>query len=55
MIFSNSVMLHDHKCELGFLLVLGNNVTQVLNNLVIEFLAAWTPLLGAGEFAHGIA
>jgi len=47
--------LHDHECELGLLLVLGNDVTQVFNNLVVEFLAAWTPLLGAGEFAYGLA
>ncbi len=47
--------LHDHESELGLLLVLGNDVTQVFNNLVVEFLAAWTPLLGAGEFAHSLA
>ena len=47
--------LHDHECELGLLLVLGNDVTQVFNNLVVEFLAARTPLLGSGEFAHSFA
>ncbi len=47
--------LHDHESELGLLLVLGNNVAQILNNLVIEFLTARTPLLGSGEFAHSCA
>ena len=55
MIFSKSVMLHDHQRELGLLLVLGNDVSQVLNNLVVEFLAARTPFFCADEFAHGLA
>ena len=47
--------LHDHECELGLLLVLGNDVTQVFNNLVVELLAARIPFFCADEFAHGLA
>ncbi len=44
--------LNDHERELCLLLMPGNDIAQVLDDLVIELLAAGAPLLGTGEFLH---